>query len=52
MVHADLGQQVLETEPHVCRATAQTEVFIDHKHAFRRPAQGDRVIGQGVLHGE
>ena len=48
----DLGQQALEAEPDVGRASAQPEVLIDHEDALGRPAQGAGVIGQGVLPSE
>ncbi len=52
MVHADLRQQALEAEPDVGRAAALPEVLIEDEDSLGGPAQGTRMIGQGILAGD
>ena len=52
MVHGDLGQQALETEPGVGGAAALPEVLVDDEDPIGGPAEGAGVISQGILAGE
>ena len=52
VVHGDLGQQALETEPGVGGAAALPEVLVDDEDPLGGPAQGAGMLGQGILAGE
>ncbi len=52
MVHGDLGQQALETEPGVGGAAALPEVVVDDEDPIGGPAEGAGMISQGILAGE
>ena len=49
MVHGDLGQQALEAEPAVGRATALAEVFVDDEDPLGRPSQGHGMAAEGTI---
>jgi hypothetical protein len=44
MVHGDLGQQALETEPGVGGAAALPEVLVDDEDPIGGPAEGAGII--------
>ena len=49
MVHGHLGQQPLESAPPVGRPAAQPLILVDDQDAIPGPAQGGRVVGEGIL---
>jgi hypothetical protein len=49
MLHGHLGQEALESAPTVGRTTAQALILVDDQDALPGPAQGDRMVGEGIL---
>jgi hypothetical protein len=49
MLHGHLGQEALKTVPAVGPTTGQALIVVDDQDAIPGPAQGDRVVGEGIL---
>ena len=49
VLHGHLGQEALKSAPTVGPTTAQALIVVDDQDAIPRPAQGDRMVGEGIL---